>query len=145
MNEQSEIFIRRMAPTLVAVVIAFWTIFTVFPVQAHAEAKPFGITEFSFEMIEKTEELDFGPITSGGELYEFHNSPYTFTQAGGHPWAFNTRGELTTEEIDLHKTSGSKLALAPTRDPKDLAASLPAGQTTTSNSGEQLASAGSEG
>jgi hypothetical protein len=57
----------------------------------------------------------------GEEQYEFINKPYTFTQAGGHPWALTTTGRLTTEGTT---TPGQ---LAPTRDPKDIVAGLPPG------------------
>ena len=41
---------------------------------------------------------------SGSETYEFVNKPYTFTQAGGHPWALTTTGEFTTEEVVSRRT-----------------------------------------
>ncbi len=87
------------------------------------EAKPFAISKFTMQTIERTEEIPLGKAGEG-ELYEFVNVPYTFTQAGGHPWALTTVGELTSEEgINPSKTH----FIIPTRDPKDIVAGLPPG------------------
>ncbi len=91
------------------------------------EAKPFGITNFSFEAIEGTEMINVGK-NGAVQFYEIHNKPYAFTQAGGHPWAWSTVGEFSSEEVEVPgNNAGTKILPAPTRDPKDLVVSLPAG------------------
>jgi hypothetical protein len=81
------------------------------------EPRPFGIKSFSMEPIEGVEEL---LVVEYGQLgVELINKPYVFTQAGGHPWGLVTKFELMTEE-------GSEGPI-PTRDPKDIVASLPPG------------------
>ncbi|HEY3828020.1 MAG TPA: hypothetical protein VGL57_02375 [Solirubrobacteraceae bacterium] len=76
------------------------------------QATPLGITKFTIEATERTEEIELG-----GEAYEFVNVPYTtpFTQAGGHPWALTTSAELTKD------------SQGPTRDPRDVVVNLPPG------------------
>ncbi|HEY3828453.1 MAG TPA: hypothetical protein VGL57_04575 [Solirubrobacteraceae bacterium] len=84
------------------------------------QAKPFGIKSFTMQATAATIEKH---VEVRGEAYtEFINMPYqpAFTQAGGHPWALTTTGEFTTETLP----NG---AIAPTRDPKDIVASLPPG------------------
>jgi hypothetical protein len=76
---------------------------------AHAEAnesKPFTIEKFTMQMVEKEQ------------------TPYTFTQAGGHPWALATTIRFASEEVKAHEHSHS---IVPTRDPKDIVVSPPAG------------------
>jgi hypothetical protein len=99
------------------------------PVSASAaEPEPFGITKFTIEPTERTveEEGKFPPFFHTGDR-AFVNVPYKtpFTQAGGHPWALTTRGEVTTREF--HTPGGHILQVVPTRDPKDIVTSLPPG------------------
>jgi hypothetical protein len=54
------------------------------------------------------------------ESFEFVNEPYEYTQAGGHPWAFTTIVELSSEK----DKNGS---LLPTQEPRDIVADLPPG------------------
>jgi hypothetical protein len=83
-----------------------------------AEAKSFGIKNFTMQTIEGIEER---PVIEAGQLgVELINKPYTFTQAGGHPWALVTSGEFTSEE----DSNGQPI---PTQDPKDIVTSLPPG------------------
>jgi hypothetical protein len=82
------------------------------------EAKPFGIKSFTMQTVESTNEVS--PGGAEHEYYEFVNQPYTFTQAGGHPWALTTSGEFTSEESGVG-------TVVPTRDPKDVVTSLPPG------------------
>jgi hypothetical protein len=89
------------------------------PAASAIEAKPFAVTGFALEMIEKTE-ITYVKRSDQVEFYEFHDKPYSFTQAGGHPWAMTTTGVVTSEAL------GGNL-FVPTRDPKDIVASLPAG------------------
>ena len=82
---------------------------------AHAtEASPLGVTS-TLQTISQIEE-SFGP---GNRLRRFVNKPYTFTQAGGHPYALTSIIQFTTEKI------GERVV--PTRDPKDIVVSLPPG------------------
>lgn len=88
---------------------------------ASLEVKPFGISKFTMQTTERTTETET-PVGSG--FYQFVNVPYTFTQAGGHPWALTTTVEVTTEEDAVGK--GEK-TVDPTRDPKDIVVNLPQG------------------
>ncbi|HSZ70040.1 MAG TPA: hypothetical protein VK756_06740 [Solirubrobacteraceae bacterium] len=86
-----------------------------------AEAK-LGIKRFTIQTTEPTEEKT---VEKAGETgLEFVNKPYTFTQAGGHPWGLTTTGEFTSEVID--GGNGEKEEV-PTRDVKDIAVNLPPG------------------
>ena len=58
---------------------------------------------------------------------EILNEPYSFTQAGGHPWALTTTIEFASEEIETREGSGTIHVLVPTRDPKDVVVGLPPG------------------
>ena len=91
---------------------------------AAGEAKPFGIKSFSLQTIESTEEIPVGGQSENNQHYEFHNRPYAFTQAGGHPWALTATGEFTTEEIEA---GGGDKENVPTRDPKSIVTGLPPG------------------
>ncbi|HWY17650.1 MAG TPA: hypothetical protein VNY27_02940 [Solirubrobacteraceae bacterium] len=89
-----------------------------------AEAKPFGITNFTMQTIEATEERPV--IGEDGKIgLEFVNKPYAFTQAGGHPWSLTTTGEFTSEL--LGQNAEGITYVSPTRDPKDAVAELPVG------------------
>jgi hypothetical protein len=77
-------------------------------VAARAEAResePFTIEKFTMQTVEREE------------------TPYTFTQAGGHPWALATTIKFATEE----DRDARELRIVPTRDPKDIVVSPPAG------------------
>jgi hypothetical protein len=86
------------------------------------QAKPFGITKFTMQLTERTRILPLG----GGEEYEFVNEPYTFSQAGGHPWALTAIQEFTSEELP-ETASFPHPSFVPTRDPKDIVVGLPPG------------------
>jgi hypothetical protein len=88
------------------------------------EAKPFGITKFTIEPTEKTEETGIGP--SQNQQFEFVNRPYktVFSQAGAHPGGLTTTLEFATEEIE---SSEHVRHTVPTREVKDVAVSLPPG------------------
>jgi hypothetical protein len=88
---------------------------------ASEAAAPLGITKFTMETTKATVVREI----EGLENVEIVNEPYkpAFTQAGGHPWALTTDVELTNEKV---KTAGGEL-LFPTRDAKDIVASLPPG------------------
>ncbi len=81
-----------------------------------AQAKPLAISGFSMRTTHTTA-VPHGPGLPG---YGFVNEPYSFTQAGGHPYALTSTVEFTTEAVG----SGQ---LTPTRDPKDLIIDLPPG------------------
>jgi hypothetical protein len=107
------------------------------PVAASAagEPKPFGIKNFKIQTVERTEETLLGEPERVHYDYEFVNKPYTFTQAGGHPWALTTTGEFDTEELEPREASLKERLegdpgthfIAPTRDPKDVVVDLPPG------------------
>jgi hypothetical protein len=95
-----------------------------------AEDKPFGIKNFSIQTIEGTEEHEVKKFGKTG--FEFVNKPYTFTQAGGHPWALATKGEITNEQAgeygEIEKLLDPGLVpISPTQDPKDIVGDLPPG------------------
>ncbi|HEY3829224.1 MAG TPA: hypothetical protein VGL57_08515, partial [Solirubrobacteraceae bacterium] len=89
-----------------------------------AQAKPFGISSFSLEPIERTTEKLAGNALEY-EL-EYDNGPYAtpFTQAGGHPWALTAKFAFETEEV---KNFQHEVTVLPTHDPKDIVSSLPPG------------------
>jgi hypothetical protein len=109
----------------VAVVLGLFlgALFSASPAGAH-EAEPFGLASFT---IQATAATRLVPLAGDNE--EVVNEPYTFTQAGGHPWALTTTFEVDTQEEErngYHGTQRTKV-IAPTRDPKDVIVSLPAG------------------
>jgi hypothetical protein len=61
-------------------------------------------------------------------FFEFVNEPYgsSFTQAGGHPWALTTTGEIATE-VGEKEESGEAFPAEPVHDVKDIVVSLPPG------------------
>jgi hypothetical protein len=88
-----------------------------------AEAKLFGIKDFTLQTTAYTKEV---PVGASGPQQEFEivNEPYAFTQAGGHPWALTARGDFTSEE---RTTLGGEKEILPTRDPRDIIVDLPPG------------------
>jgi hypothetical protein len=96
------------------------------PVRAEAlEAKPFGIKSFTLQTTEYTKETPVGALQPGGrQNFEFVNEPYTFTQAGGHPWGLTTTGSFTSEEF---VNQANEVEVVPTRDPKAVVLDLPPG------------------
>jgi hypothetical protein len=86
---------------------------------AAVEGKPFGISKFTMQTTAPTKEL---PLGSGA--YEFINEPYSYTQAGGHPWALTSTIEFESEELENIE---GKHFIVPTRDPKDIVVDLPPG------------------
>jgi hypothetical protein len=108
--------LERAVGTLLAAIVCVTLASSVLAASAGAaEAKPFGIMSFTMQTVDETREVE----VRTGE-YEFFNEPYTFTQAGGHPWALTTTVTFTSEKLP-------KGEIAPTRDPKDIVAGLPAG------------------
>ncbi len=87
-----------------------------------AGGTPLGITSFGLQTDGATRLI---PDSSGRE--KVVNEPYTFTQAGGHPWALTTTGEFTTEEFEREVSHEIVHILVPTRDPKDIVVGLPSG------------------
>ena len=111
----------RLRPRELVSVAFTALIVAIAPGQALAnEPKPLGITKFELQATEKTTEV------RNGEHWEFTNVPYArpFTQAGGHPWALTTTGELTGEVL---KEESGVLSSDPTRDVKDIVVGLPPG------------------
>ncbi len=91
---------------------------------AVAQARPFGISSFSQEPVERTTETLSDK--AGSEALEYENVPYAapFTQAGGHPWALTTKFAFETEEVKNQRGEGSVL---PTHDARAIVNSLPPG------------------
>jgi hypothetical protein len=89
---------------------------TVFaPASAGAlERKGFGIERFTMQAVKSQRIVETSP-----GVKHLQAVPYTFTQAGGHPWAWATTVEFTTE-----KPAGGSV---PTQDPKDIVTDLPPG------------------
>jgi hypothetical protein len=112
--------LKRLNSVLTAIVVLVGAlVIFVFSAGAAMAVEPLGIKSFTMQTIEGVEER---PVIEGGTLgTEFIDKPYVFTQAGGHPWGLLTTGELTTEKS---VTGGG---VQPTRDPKDIVASLPPG------------------
>ncbi len=84
-----------------------------------AAAKPFGIAKFSMQTT-RTTEVPHGSDIPG---YGFVNEPYTFTQAGGHPFALTSALEFASEE------DGSDDSVVPVGSPKGVIIELPPGLT----------------
>jgi hypothetical protein len=76
---------------------------------AGKEANPFGLALFSVQTTE----------ASPGQ--PFASEPYSFRQAGGHPFALTNTVDFTAEEV------GAKHTLEPTQDPKNVVIDLPPG------------------
>ncbi len=81
-----------------------------------AHTEPFAIASFSMSTT-RAVPVPYGPGLPG---YGFVNEPYSFTQAGGHPYSLTSKIEFATEEVG----SGQ---LTPTRNLKDLIIDLPPG------------------
>jgi hypothetical protein len=85
------------------------------------QAKPFGIKSFTMQTTSATR------ITPNGTQSEITNEPYTFMQAGGHPWALTTAIEFENEEFEVKNGVNLEHLIEPTRDPKDVVVDLPPG------------------
>ncbi|HWY17571.1 MAG TPA: hypothetical protein VNY27_02540 [Solirubrobacteraceae bacterium] len=98
------------------------------PVAGATEPRPLEITHFSLQTTGPTREegncTHFANHQPG--LCRFVNPPVAFTQAGGHPYALTFDLQFATEEfqpiVKIYKPY-----LAPTRDPRDIVQTLPAG------------------
>jgi hypothetical protein len=109
-----------MLPVLVTVVVA--CVVVPAPAAVASAGQPFGIAKFSMQTTEQTR-----MVPLGGTRYEIENVPYSFTQAGGHPWALATTVEFASEEAEVTQLSGKYREILPTRDPKDVIVGLPPG------------------
>jgi hypothetical protein len=109
----------RRAGTLVALATVMLCVYVVPARPADAtEAKPFGIAKFTMQTTRATREV----VENG--FHRFVNEPYTFTQAGGHPWGLTTTFEFASEVI---KSGNIEHDVVPTRNVKDVFAVLPPG------------------
>jgi hypothetical protein len=120
------VIMARVVRSSCLVVLAIAALLVAGARQASAfEAKPFGIAKFTLQTTEQTTEREF-PL--GSNHFEFVNVPYqpAFTQAGGHPWGLTTTIGLTSEEVPAPGLEGLMVPV-PTRDPRDIVASLPPG------------------
>ncbi len=103
--------ISLKVPQLIAVVaqIAVVGLLMVPASAAAVEAKPLGIEKFTLQTVEK------------------ERVPYTFTQAGGHPWGLATTITFASEEFKVPLSGGFVPAIVPTRDVKDIVVDVPPG------------------
>jgi hypothetical protein len=85
------------------------------------EAKPLEITKFTLQTTGPTKEV---PVAGG---FEFVNEPYSFTQAGGHPWALTNKIEFAADEEESQEAGKTGHIFLPTRDVKDIVVGLPPG------------------
>ena len=112
---------RLRAGVLLAVFTGLLCAFAVSAVSADAsEVTPLTFEKFSVQTTKETKLVE--PRENGPTNIE--NVPYTFTQAGGHPWGLTTTGVFVTEKTT--SKHGAVIA-APTRDPKDIVVDLPPG------------------
>jgi hypothetical protein len=115
------------AQALLAAVAISTLLVTIAPSGARAASPtPLGISEFTLQTTESTR-MEESPAGSGE--FQFINEPYKtpFTQAGGHPWALTTTIVPTLEEFKATKAGEIDVVVTPTRDAKDIVASLPPG------------------
>jgi hypothetical protein len=98
---------------------------TVSPQSTISAHPAFGIASASVEPTEATRVTPL-PVHEAG-VFEIENEPYRqpFTLAGGHPWGLTTRFQFATEATEAN--SEGEFQFKPTRDPKDVVASLPPG------------------
>jgi hypothetical protein len=110
---------------LIFLALAGAVAFDAIPAGASA-ATPFGIAGFSMQTTERTEELTVTRKSHGGGTsgLEFVNKPYTFTQAGGHPWGLTTTLDFATKELN---TPNQGRLIQPAQEPKDIVVNLPPG------------------
>jgi hypothetical protein len=100
------------------------------PAAVAGEAQPFGVTRFSMQT---TSETRMTPLAGPAGCFasdsqcEVENVPYSFTQAGGHPWGLTTTVEFASEEPEIELLAEKFRILVPTRDPKDVVVALPPG------------------
>jgi hypothetical protein len=92
-------------------------------------SKPLEITKFAMQTTAPTREE--GNCTNGANNQvgscRFVNEPYTFTQAGGHPWALTTTVRFASEEFPSGSIGRLRNPVEPTRDAKDIVVDLPPG------------------
>jgi hypothetical protein len=116
--------LTRLKPALVVVAGLLVSASVFVPVASANAGHPFGIAKFTLQTTERTLEKEVNPQARG---FEFVNVPYTFTQAGGHPWAMTTTGEFTTEEVESSAQNQNQRLIVPTREAKDIVVGLPPG------------------
>jgi hypothetical protein len=87
----------------------------------------FGFAKLTVQPTERTRE-EFLFQAGIFRHMEFVNEPYgsSFTQAGGHPWALTTTGEIATV-VGEKESRGEDFPAEPVHDVKDIVVSLPPG------------------
>jgi hypothetical protein len=110
---------RMPIPLKLALVVVAGLLIAAPVAGAATEPKPFGIEEFTMQTLEKQSVVE----RAIGELH-VENVPYTFTQAGEHPWALSTTVRFASEE---NRNTNREPYFVPTRDPKDVVVDLPPG------------------
>ncbi len=126
MSSMSSLIQSGASASVTAIVLGLCML-TIPNVAGAALAKPFGLTTLSLQTTSPTK---ITHLPGSGEEEEFVNEPYTFTQAGGHPWALTAAGGFVSEEVENdEKVQGIEESrfLVPTRDPKDIVFDLPPG------------------
>jgi hypothetical protein len=114
-------------PALIAILLACAV---AAPAASASEGRPLEITKFTMQTTAPTREEGNCPNFANNQVgsCRFVNEPYTFTQAGGHPWALTTTIQFATEEFPLPPGSVGLLnPVGPTRDVKDIVVDLPPG------------------
>jgi hypothetical protein len=96
---------------------------------ADKEGQSFEVTKFLMQTVSSTNEigLEEGGVRNGvreSEVTRVENVPYTYTQAGGHPWGLTTKIDFASEDV---VAPGNVITGAPTRDVKDVITNLPPG------------------
>jgi hypothetical protein len=104
----------KLLPVAVFVIV----LLVVSAVPAGAAEPVFGIKNFKIEAIKETKEE--ATFRNNEEGTRFVNVPYSFSQAGGRPWAIATSAEF--ENVPIRPEE-----FVPVHDPKDIVATLPPG------------------
>jgi hypothetical protein len=89
-----------------------------------SEAKPLEVSRFTMHTTEKESIVEEPATGTKARDYRLESVPYTFTQAGGHPWALTTTVEFPNEPPTTGVLEG---AVSPKRDAKDVIVDLPPG------------------
>jgi hypothetical protein len=117
--------------TSILVTVCCMMLMAVAQAASAAERKPFGIEHFTFQTTVPGEVPEVS--TRGEQGFRVVNEPYSFTQAGGHPYALTFKATFTTEEFTTLQSPENGLPavpvrqVVPTQDAKDIVALLPPG------------------
>ena len=90
-----------------------------------SEGTPLSITKFTMQTTEQTRMTPLPPL--GGENFEVENVPYSFTQAGGHPWGLTSAFEFATEEPEIKLPTETYSAVVADAGPEGCGCGVAAG------------------